>query len=345
MRFTILGLITIGIIAALAAAVLAASLRAESLDLGPSSDVPHEVTVCVAARDLPAMTVVDAQSLEETTIMSDQLPEGAMRSPVQIVGQIVIVPVVKGQPFTLKTFATDEAGLHLAATLPEGGRAMTVLLSDQSGIEGLLYPGSIVDVVASFRLPSVPGSPAGQVVSATLLQSVRVLAVGGRSIVSKHQDPEEVASSQIDRRRERLVTLLVNPEQAEALQLATEHGEISLALRNPLDEEVTPSHGVMLTDLSEEIAKRLAGLAASNLPATSLGVQQIETAPPVLGSSLSNNDPDVTDDGGEATDAESRDPVIEEPTPVWTMLVMRGRNAKAVSFPIEETDSALEHDE
>ena len=221
---------------------------------------------------------------------------------------------------------------------------MTVLLSDESGIEGLLYPGSVVDVVASFRLPSVPGTPSGQVVSATLLQGVRVLAVGTRSIVSERNESAEMVSEQhkIDRRRARLVTLMVNPEQAEALQLATEHGEISLALRNPLDEEVVPSRGVILSDLSQDVARRLAELAATELSTTSLGPESVEKTPAVLGSSLSNDLDGVTNDGGET---ESSVPDVEEPKPVWTMMIMRGRNAKAVSFPIEETESPLNEDE
>ena len=90
------------------------------------------------------------------------------------------------QPFTARNFASEDSGLHLASTLTEGRRAMSIQLGRESGIEDLLYPGCVVDVYASFRLPS-PNGMSAEVVSTTILQSIQVLAMGKRSIVNEKE--------------------------------------------------------------------------------------------------------------------------------------------------------------
>jgi Flp pilus assembly protein CpaB len=98
----------------------------------------------------------------------------------------------------------------------------------------LLYPGCVVDVLAGFKL-TYAYQGKGQAISTTLLHGIQVLAVEKKTIVSKQEDELEAAKPPTSSRNIS-VTLMVDPRQAEALQLAMKHGNISLALRNPLDK-------------------------------------------------------------------------------------------------------------
>jgi len=122
---------------------------------------------------------------------------------------------------------------------------VTVGLSDASSLRGLLYPGSIVDVIASFRLGS---SDVGTAVSTTLFERIEVLAVEQLTVGS---EPEEKADDEprqmLGRTNRLLVTLMVDAKDAEALQLASEHGTISLALRNPNDRTARTSDATVLS--------------------------------------------------------------------------------------------------
>jgi len=88
-------------------------------------------------------------------------------------------------------------------------------------VAGFLQPGNRVDVVTAYR-------EGQQTRSETVIQNVKVLAVD--QTASTDKDKPVVV---------RAVTLEVTPEDAEKLVLAEQRGAIQLALRNPLDDEVT----------------------------------------------------------------------------------------------------------
>ncbi len=264
MRWSIVGLFAFGLIAALSATVLVASLRAGSQDSEASEKGPQEVEILMAVRSLPAMSVVDSGSVATKTVAVKQAPSGYLSNPVQVVGRVLIVPVVEGQAFIKGYFATGNSGVSLAAAVPKGMRMLTLSLSESGAMEGLLYPGSLVDVLGSFNLGSKFGSRGqSETISMTLLRGIQVLAVEDRTIVS---EADEIEASPANRRmgRQRLVSLMVTPEQAEMLQLAAEHGKISLTMRNPLDKPSGEDTAVSRSRFSEIIRRRFAhGAAAS----------------------------------------------------------------------------------
>jgi pilus assembly protein CpaB len=181
------------------------------------------------------MTVIRDDALAVKTVSSRDAAAGAYTSPIQVIGKVLSVPVVAGQAFTKRIFVVEGTGIQLAAALKEGMRAVSVSLSDYGGLQGLLYPGSVVDVLASFKRPTV-GTASGEGTSITLLRGIQVLGVENETIVSA-ESGEEPSSPQRGgvRNRKWQVTLMVTPEQAQMLQLVMEYGIIGLSLRNPLD--------------------------------------------------------------------------------------------------------------
>ena len=193
---------------------------------------PTEVEVVIAANDMAAMTVVKGEMLETKKISSSQAPEQFLTNPVQVVGRVLSVPVTKGQAVTRACFSADGSGVQLASALEEGMRAVSVSLTDYSGLYGLLYPGSMVDVMAYLKV----GGNTQESASVTILKAVQVLGVEDQTVVSVARD-EDLKSPEGGRGSGKrwMITLMVDPKDAQALQLAMENGRITLAMRNPLD--------------------------------------------------------------------------------------------------------------
>jgi Flp pilus assembly protein CpaB len=228
MKWTIIILVFLGLLAAFSASILVSALRV-NLDKEEGSG-----EVVIAASSLPAMSVVTSEHIKLDTIPKEQLPEGYLTNSVQAIGRVLAVPMVEGQVLTGASFVTSGSEAQLAAALPYGMRAVSVTLPREAVTGGLLYPGCVVDVLASFRLSAVYKSK-GQAISTTLLHGINVLAVEEKTIVSKQDNiqkgaPPPRTSSRVS------VTLMLDPRQAEALQLAMRFGNVSLSLRNPLDK-------------------------------------------------------------------------------------------------------------
>ena len=280
MKIAVISLVLLGIFAALCAAVLIGVVTSRS---GPETQAvapaETEVEVLLAARDLPPMTVVDSASVITKKIAKSQVPVGALINPVQVVGKVLTDRMVAKQPFTQSCFARENAGVYLAAAVPPGMRAMSVQLTDWSGMAGLLYPGSVVDVLVSFKqLGNESKSNNSEMMATTLLQGLQVVAIGSQSIADdNYRDKEAGAMAPRGQINFRMVTLLVNPKEAEILQLAMQNGFLSLAMRNPLDaqhearrltraREIAPHRGSVGVTSSSGDGPRAAEVADSDEP-------------------------------------------------------------------------------
>jgi pilus assembly protein CpaB len=238
-KWTAAVLTLLGTAAAACAVVMMASLRAgtaKAAEPGTAADVE----ILVAGKDMPPMTVIDGSSVTVRTLPSDQVPPEFMSNPVLVVGKMLKLRMVEGQPFTKECFLTE--GFPIP---PEGKRAMSVELTSWAGLEGVLYPGSVVDVLAAFKPPNGDKQEA---MSTTLLRRIQVLGIEGETIISEEPDDVDKTHARGFKKR-RTVTLLVDAKQAQILQLALEFGTVSLTLRNPLDSTV--DDGEKITSLRE----------------------------------------------------------------------------------------------
>ncbi|MHC4294244.1 MAG: Flp pilus assembly protein CpaB [Planctomycetota bacterium] len=302
MKWSIIGLVIAGVTASLFAAVLVGALRAENRSTGEAWAV-REVTVVTAAKNLPAMSVVKGDDVTEKTVLLDQAPEGSLFDPVQVVGKVLVVPMVAGQSFTSRCFASEGTGVHLASALPEGMRAISVSLSNHGGLRGIIYPGSVVDVLVSLRVPLREGT-GHEVISVTLLQGVHVLAVENRTVTRENAQGDTNLS---DGMRRLMVTLMLDSARAEALQLAMQYGTISLALRNPLDMSLVTKAPTPLSELSRNWVSPM-----SNLVEGRPEMPEADDSPPVDEAQL----------------------VLPKPATKWEIVVIRGATRQKYSFSI-----------
>jgi pilus assembly protein CpaB len=192
-------------------------------------------TVVVAARDLPAGTIVRREDVEAVPWPGSAIPEGFSTQPTEVVGRGLIVEVRRNEPLLESKLASKEAGGGLPITIPEGLRAVSVEVDEVVGVAGFVLPGTRVDVLATV----MPGTDRNQIVTRIILQNIRALAADQRYQQDIAGEPQYVT----------VVTLLVTPEEAEALTLAATEGRIQLALRNTLDAQEVSTQGRRLTSL------------------------------------------------------------------------------------------------
>jgi pilus assembly protein CpaB len=191
------------------------------------------VQIVLATRDIEVGTVLK----EEDVRLSEWLgsvPVGAAAKTQDIVGRGVITPIFAKEPVIESRLAPKGAGGGLAAMIPPGMRAVPVRVNEVVGVAGFVVPGMRVDVVISGQRPNGDSSMGTQ--TRTLLQNLEVLSAGTDFKKDPEGKPVQV----------QVINLLVTPDQAELLSLASTQTQIQLVLRNPLDREVTKTPGTAL---------------------------------------------------------------------------------------------------
>jgi pilus assembly protein CpaB len=187
--------------------------------------------VVVARGDLQLGAELKADDLAVVNFPKEGAPEGTFQNPADIVGRGVISPMVKGEIVLPAKLASKEAGVGLPPVIPDGMRALSVRVNEVIGVAGYVLPGARVDVLAT----ASPTDAHSDMTTKVILSNVQVVTAGTRL----EQDQEKGKPMQVT-----VVTLLVFPEQAERLALASTEGKIQLALRNPLDQGAPETPGI-----------------------------------------------------------------------------------------------------
>jgi pilus assembly protein CpaB len=188
--------------------------------------------VMVARADIGLGHVASEASFRWQSWPSDAVPPGAITrrggggNPMrEFQGAIARAPILAGEPITKSKLVKAGEGGVLASILPQGMRAISTKISEESAVGRLILPNDHVDVILIRRLRNKGGSE--EHVSDTLFRNVRVLAIGQRIEVKEGQKNADGNTA----------TLELSPRQAELLALAKSMGEISLSLRSVADFE------------------------------------------------------------------------------------------------------------
>jgi len=190
-------------------------------NLQPKSGMPADTAeVMVAANDLQVGARVEDRDVRIIRILSSDMPPGAPRKKADVIGHGVIIPIFKGEFILPNRLAGENAGAGLPALIPPGMRAVSVRVNEVVSVAGFVTPGTRVDVLLT-------GAPTGtgEQQTTTVLQNVAVLASGHTLERTSSGEAQNTA----------VITLLVTPDDAQRLTLASTEGHIQLALRNPLD--------------------------------------------------------------------------------------------------------------
>src|SRR5581483_9684741 len=173
------------------------------------------IRVVATADQLPAGTPLAPENLRVVDWPASMPLTGAFTRPEQVLGRSLIYPVSANEPVVESELAAPGSGLGLSVNIPEGMRAISIRTNDVVGVAGLLYPGSHVDVLLTYR-PDTASAPLTQ----TILQNVQVLTAGQTLEPDPKGRPATV----------NVVTLLLSPRDAQKLVLATQQGSVQFVL-------------------------------------------------------------------------------------------------------------------
>jgi pilus assembly protein CpaB len=225
---------------------------------GRLQPVSQTIQIVVAAEKLPLGTRI-TEKLVTMSPWPKSIPlVGSFTDPAQVRDRGVIVEMQPNEPVLETKLAPKEAGAGLAVAIPEGMRAISIQVNAISGVTGFVQPGSRVDLILTTNPPksltqggqggkkssiikNIKGSPEDQTGSKIILENLQVLAVGQNVQQNVEGKPQSVQE----------VTLLVTPEEASKIALATGDGRIQLALRHPLDQATVDSPLVYRSALYE----------------------------------------------------------------------------------------------
>jgi pilus assembly protein CpaB len=199
--------------------------------------------VVVANADLSLGRQLRSEDLTTVDWPQAAIPEGAFENPSDIVTRGLILSVVKHEVILPAKLASKEAGSGLPPLIPAGKRAVSVRVNEVIGVAGYVLPGTHVDVLTTAN----PTSRAEDMTTKVVLSNVEVLTAGTRM----EQDTNDGKPIQVS-----VVTLLVTPDEAERLTLASTEGKIQLALRNPMDTASPDTPGIRTGGLMGMTAPR-----------------------------------------------------------------------------------------
>ena len=247
-----------GIAAMLASVVVYSALKKREAEVQKA--MARTVYIVVAATDLPLGSKVDPGQLKLARWSADAIPEGAFTNPGQIGESFVKSAFVTNEPIVAtKLFMGQKTAGVMPLLIPAGMRAVSVQVDEVSDIAGFVMPHAHVDILVA--LANQGGGGGDKPFSKIVLQNVEVLAVA-QEVEKKKDEPELV----------KVVTVIVTPQDAERLALATREGTLHLAMRNYTDSKIVLTSG---TDVEQLLRQYSNAIAAPPIIAT----QHIASAP------------------------------------------------------------------
>src|SRR6185312_8113710 len=252
MKKRLIGVFMFALVVSAGAAFVLYQLISTKVTAGASTH-PVNKTVLVAAHDLQPGSLITDRDISTQEVV--KIPDGAIVKKEDLLNRGVVSPIHQDTPFFDPLLAKKGEGAGFATIIPPGMRALAIKVNEVVGLAGFAVPGMHVDVLVAGTPPTASANVTGAI-SRTLLQNITVLSAGQNYQKDAEGKPVMV----------QVVNLLVTPEQAEILNLATDE-RIQLVLRNPNDHAVIETHGAVTSNLFEGTSFHTARVDAPQNPA------------------------------------------------------------------------------
>ena len=194
----------------------------------------RDVKVVTAKTSIPERTLIKEEMLSLTTMPSNKVPNGALMRTTDLVGRPSKVAIGAGEVITTQKVFASIMDMGLSGRIPPECRAITVGISDVTGVAGFAQPGDYVDVMlVSSQVEN------NKVVSEMILQNVLLLAInkqvenGGNAPAqnsAKGQNATVTGQPKVTG-NPAMATMALLPEDALKLAAKAQLGQIYLVLR------------------------------------------------------------------------------------------------------------------
>ncbi len=195
-------------------------------------DMPQKLTYAViAAVDISEKTIIEDSMLKTVTLPDELIPVDAMANTHTLVGKIAKVKILRGDTLTEQKVFANPAMAGFTGSIPPDKRAISVAITDITGISGFAKPGDFVDVMLITNK-----AQKNAITGTMLMQNVLLLAVNkDNSGADEKKDGKKDTMA--------TATLAISPEDTLRLAVSQLEGTIYLVLR-PL----TPQHSIVITN-------------------------------------------------------------------------------------------------
>lgn len=189
--------------------------------------------VVVAVADIPANIPITAEMIKLTKLPEESVHNLAVKDINEVIGKVSSSVIIQGEQVLSSKLITPGVGNGtLAYKIEEGMRAITVAVSNTTGLSNMIIPDNRVDIIGlySVEVEQPVGDKKTIDYSTMLLENVRVLAVDDKMTEQDKSASEEAYVS---------LTLEVTPLQAMEVSMTEYKSSLRAILRSPLDEGTT----------------------------------------------------------------------------------------------------------
>lgn len=244
--------------------------------LAEQASKPREtVPVVVATHDMYMGVPITDLDVTVTQLDPVMVPsDNTFKSLDEVRGRTPRERILANEMIREERLARPDAGVGLNAIVSPGKRAFTVATDTETAVAGLLQPGNYVDIIVTIR-PENPDVVGAKWVAKTILQGIKVLAVGNSMSAVTNVDPK--AKNQPPPQTRNIkpsITLELLPDEAEQLALASSQGDLHVTLRTDTDFTQIENQGVTT-------AARIIGVTGSGAPQPPVEVIQGSSKPVV----------------------------------------------------------------
>lgn len=213
-----------------------------------SNSIPKNskiVVVYKAKKTLNINQVIKKEDIVEEKIDINTRNPKALGNENEIVGKRVKDRIIEGEQILIDRLI-DEKGLTLAHKIEVGKRAVSLNLTEQGLVSGLLNEGDVVDVIVSMEKEEIESNGTKKSflrTSKMICQNAEVIGIGQEIINQSEKTTKDVTKT---------ITLAVKTSDVENIVYASDYGTIRLVLKNSEDKEKFNSKGTLREDLADQ---------------------------------------------------------------------------------------------
>lgn len=228
------------------------------------------VSVLIAKGYIPSGTIIRKDMVYVRKMPQEYIQPGAFSSTKELYDEdgkdkyISLLPILEGEQLTLSKLSSIGERANISSAIPPGHVAASLVVDKNTGVGGLLVPGNRVDVLATLSyIPKGRREPTS--ITLTILQNVKVIAVGRRTIGQPFPVEEEREGYLLEE-EENAVVLALTPLEAQMLAFARENSSLSLVLRAYGEERIHDLPPVSLRTIAPDVKGEVVGIPKEEVP-------------------------------------------------------------------------------
>jgi len=216
----------------------------------------NQVAVFVARKPIAPGAPITSSMVDTTVASRDNVNPNSVRYFSELEGKAAARAISPGEQITTDSLrivdvaganGTQDLAKRFSAIIPEGKRAIGIVVDNIASILDMVKPGDHADIIGIIEMPSGGQGP-GQLINVPIFQDVVILAVGNsfnqsNNVAQIGSSIQKMLGKGDDKNKGKPgdlsgtppITVALEPEEATVVSFVQEKGKLRLALRAPGD--------------------------------------------------------------------------------------------------------------